>query len=825
MIKKLILFIAFFSFMHANAQDYLGIRQSNYSGINGFDINPASIADSRFKFDMNVIGGGFMFYNNYLGISRANIFTAINGEAGNNFFEQEVNVRETDFSKSAMVTNEIMMPSFMVSLSDQSALAFSWRIRTFVNIDGIDPPLAQLMIEDFDYSDLHLERLENEKLSIQAMTWAEYGAGYARVLMDDNEHFMKAGGRIKLLQGVYAGYMHAENLEYEFQNEDTVSIFVSDINYGHSEGFDPFNFDQTEFKFDGRPGLGLDLGFVYEWRPDWKDYKYEMDGRDNLWRKDKNKYKLKVGFSVNDIGRIRYKKGYRSGDFRADVNAWDFRNIAATSIEDLDDTLFNRFERLPNDEEYFKMNLPTSISLQVDYNVWQDFYVNLTTFWTFKFSRDVNKVHHFTNYSITPRYDFKFGTIAVPLSLSQYTGFRAGLGMRVTPWLFVGTSDVRSVFSNSNLQGADIYFSTKIPIFYKHPKDKDQDKVSNEHDECPEIAGVWAFKGCPDSDGDLIPDSEDECPAEAGLLEFNGCPDTDRDGIMDKEDDCPQTPGLKEFNGCPDTDGDGIKDSEDECKTLAGVKEFNGCPDTDGDGIKDSEDDCPEEAGPERNFGCPELVRLHLVDRMGNIIATAAIDDSSQFIFKNLPVDRTYLFLLDGVDPNISEKISVILRNKDGDHEIIAQMEESGFFVYRHIESEKEELALMEEEDPDLEVQLNEEEEEILKKAFDNLEFATGKSIIKNESFESLDELMELLKKKPEWKISIEGHTDNVGSASNNLILSKKRAEAVKFYLTSRGIDTERIITKFYGETQPIADNDTEEGRQTNRRVEMTIVE
>jgi outer membrane protein OmpA-like peptidoglycan-associated protein len=74
------------------------------------------------------------------------------------------------------------------------------------------------------------------------------------------------------------------------------------------------------------------------------------------------------------------------------------------------------------------------------------------------------------------------------------------------------------------------------------------------------------------------------------------------------------------------------------------------------------------------------------------------------------------------------------------------------------------------------------------------------------------------------WKLQISGHTDNVGDDDSNLILSKKRAEAVKNYLITKGIATERLMVEYFGETKPVADNTTSEGRAKNRRVEMKIV-
>jgi len=112
---------------------------------------------------------------------------------------------------------------------------------------------------------------------------------------------------------------------------------------------------------------------------------------------------------------------------------------------------------------------------------------------------------------------------------------------------------------------------------------------------------------------------------------------------------------------------------------------------------------------------------------------------------------------------------------------------------------------------------------EVLKTAFDNLEFETNKDVIFESSKPSLNELAEVLKKKTTWKLEITGHTDNVGDDNLNLV-SKKRAEALKAYLMSQGIEESRLLTLFYGETKPIATNDTPEGRQKNRRVEMKIV-
>jgi outer membrane protein OmpA-like peptidoglycan-associated protein len=119
--------------------------------------------------------------------------------------------------------------------------------------------------------------------------------------------------------------------------------------------------------------------------------------------------------------------------------------------------------------------------------------------------------------------------------------------------------------------------------------------------------------------------------------------------------------------------------------------------------------------------------------------------------------------------------------------------------------------------------EIKEEEQEIINTAFENLEFESGKNVIKDVSYASLEELAELMIRKGEWKIKIAGHTDSQGKAQSNLILSKKRAEAVRDFLVQRGVNTDNIIVQYFGEEKPIADNNTAEGRQKNRRVEMAV--
>lgn len=106
----------------------------------------------------------------------------------------------------------------------------------------------------------------------------------------------------------------------------------------------------------------------------------------------------------------------------------------------------------------------------------------------------------------------------------------------------------------------------------------------------------------------------------------------------------------------------------------------------------------------------------------------------------------------------------------------------------------------------------------------DHVFFDSGKSTLRAESFKELNELAEFMKLKKTLKIEIAGHTDNVGDPASNQKLSEARATEVKNYLVKKGVAADRVLSKGYGDTQPVESNDTPAGKQKNRRTEVRIV-
>ena len=862
--KKALLFcLSIVLLSQSYAQDFLGFRQFNYSGVSGGDLNPANIADSRFVVDVTLGGASFTGYNNHLYFYTQHMpywwsqsfdqddpavddwmsdpdFGKIVPADSTSYYQNQDTANFFTFSnpgndpRSAFVSVDVDILNFMITINKKLGMAISLGVknRTMLNVDDVSPQLLTLVRENLEYPDLWNLDLEDRLLNVSFNSWMEYNAGFGMTILDRQEHYLKGGIKLKFLQGLGSFYLYTDQIDYNLFNADTANYITGEFNYGYSKNIDE-HWDASSSQYTGgsgdggaltfndiyslqsKLGFGVDLGFVYEWRPNWEDYKYDMDGETDIWRQDKNKYKLKFNFAINDIGGMRYEKSDNSRNFEVNANLLDLAEFEdSDGLESFNqnvDTLVDNggATYLEDPGESFYMNLPTHINTGVDWNIWQDFYLNANAMIGFQMKNDAHKVRYPTNFSLTPRYDFMWAGLSAPFSYSSILGFRAGLGLRMGP-LVVGVADLRWLFAPGKpkeVRGADVYALLKVPVLYTHPSDLDKDKVSDEKDICVDVPGVWEFMGCPDTDQDGIQDSEDSCPTEAGPKEFNGCPDRDGDKIIDKEDQCPDDPGLAEFNGCPDKDGDRIIDKNDDCPDVAGIELFNGCPDTDGDGLKDSDDLCPEVAGPKENQGCPDTDNDGIFDYLDACPTEAGPEENRGCPWPDTDGDG----LLDKDDKcpynaGPPENDGCPYTDTDGDG--VIDKNDDCVNTPGPVENKG----------------CPEVDKEILKKAFDNLQFETAKAKILESSFESLNELADYLIENPDFRLKIAGHTDSQGAAQNNLILSKKRAEAVRDFLNQRGVEMDRMIVQYFGEEQPVATNDTPEGRQKNRRVEMDVI-
>lgn len=279
--------------------------------------------------------------------------------------------------------------------------------------------------------------------------------------------------------------------------------------------------------------------------------------------------------------------------------------------------------------------------------------------------------------------------------------------------------------------------------------------------------------------------------------------DADKDGVVDRKDKCPDTLlGMKvDKDGCPlDSDGDGVYDDADKCPDTppAAYKfiDINGCPvDTDGDGVPDYLDKCPDTPAAAKGF----------VDLNG-----CELDSDSDSI-------PDYLDKCPKTPAGVKVDENGCPTAPESNIEPVAKPEKA-------IDKEDKPTAtVVEKPVVKKEVDLKPEYKSLFQKALQGIQFETGNDRILPASYKILNQIAGVMIANQNYLIEVRGFTDNVGTADANLVLSKKRANAVRKFLIQNGVQEERISASGFGATLPVAPNNTAQGRAQNRRVEFIV--
>ena len=342
------------------------------------------------------------------------------------------------------------------------------------------------------------------------------------------------------------------------------------------------------------------------------------------------------------------------------------------------------------------------------------------------------------------------------------------------PYLYAGPgflADNSESGVNFNLGvGGKYYIGTNTALYldagYINGLERSPSQSSRDNFWKATVGVEFDFGKTPDADMDGVSDKKDKCPnTPTGVaVDANGCPiDSDGDGVADYIDDCPTEAGLTSLKGCPDKDKDGVADKDDSCPDVAGVASLKGCPDSDGDGIADKDDKCPNS---------PKGVKVDA---------------------KGCPIDSDGDGVYDSEDKCPTE----------------AGPKNNGGCPVK---------------EPEVKKEITADQIIIQNIKATPVHFVSGKSYLTDYSKGILNKLIKILNDDKANMVNIFGYADSQGTDEYNMKLSQTRIESVIEYLTSKGIATNRIIhQKAFGEANPVASNDTEEGRLKNRRVEFEI--
>jgi len=667
------------------------------------------------------------------------------------------------------------------------------------------------------------------KFSLNATAYTEISGGYSHQINDQ----WTVGGKVKVLLGQINGGLNTKSLNidataaqwhvYGDMDLDIASPMNNEYLASYMDGKTikeigegSINKDSLIYKGIGswlKPsgyGAAIDLGFTY-----------------------KPIEQVQISAAITDLGFIYWTNNQRlkcsvdttfEGAGQIDYNDPKYKDENGNfSTEIMMDTVSSRLKNLLNGFKFQRIGkkgkakmITARLNVGVDANFWDNrvgvgvvsatrlynsrLYEELTLGAAF---RPVNWFNIAVSYSLLE--NGKWSNIGAGLGFMPYDGINLTLTMDYIPTSYAAIPNTNKYFIPSKAKTVNLALGFSI-CWGSNRRDKDKDGVYDKIDMCPNTPrGVKVDeRGCPlDEDHDGVPDYLDQClgtPAAAiGFVDSLGCElDSDGDGVEDYRDKCPNTPeaawGKVDTLGCPiDSDGDGVPDYIDECpetpEAAWGKVDEKGCPiDSDGDGVPDYIDACPETPAAAKGMvdanGCP-------LDSDGD-----GVPDYLDHCPNTPEAAKGYV-----------DSIGCPLDNDgDGVPDYLDQCPTvPGTEANRGCPEVKREVR------------------QLLQKAMQGIEFETGKAKIKKKSYALLDKIAVIFIENENYRIEVQGHTDNTGKASANKKISEQRAKEVMKYMEKKGVPAERMTAVGYGQEQPIADNKTKAGRQKNRRVEFKI--
>jgi len=447
------------------AQQNLGIRNSNYAGIQGALLNPSSIAGSKLKWDVNILSGDMVFDNTYLYIPK-NLLTVfgfkriIDGAINETLFYTHFDPRGKDRLYNVTFSTEILGPSFFFKIAKKHEIGFTTAARFYANINNITGNMAENAYAYFRDPALWNFFLKDNTTRVNSLGWLEYGLHYAAVIYNEGRNELKAGISLNYLQGIAAAYANNTHTKYIIRDGDNLNFYNSSIDYGRTN-FDDFKSFSLHNDLNHGSGFGADIGFTYVHLKDASSS--NNDEHIHIQSApEKNDYVYRLGISLLDLGSINFNRN--TATYHLQATSADFTNwshVGFTSNNQVDQTLSAVFYHGDSSKsltgDHFNMALPAAISIQADWNICKQFFINATVIQGFGHENKLG-VTRPDVYSVTPRYETRWFEVSLPVSVLYYGDWRPRVGLAVRAgYFFIGGDAPGSLLKLNDMNGVDFY--------------------------------------------------------------------------------------------------------------------------------------------------------------------------------------------------------------------------------------------------------------------------------------------------------------------------------------------------------------------------------
>ncbi len=477
------------------AQHFGSIANGNYSGIHAAKINPALTAYSKYNWHLNLVGVWANVNNNYLTLklpysayklrnnSMPDEYKTANGNP--DWRDEWLKENTNGLRKHAAVGAMLYGPSFTITINNTWHVGIVTDATALGRVSGISENLAHAFYKQLDTAKGAFDFFKKDangnintikKFTASGNAWVSGGINVSKSIPMKWKQQLLVGATLKRAWGLGGAYWRSEDMNLRVVNDDSVTL-------------DKTNIRIADYSNIRGKGLGLDIGgaWVYH-KPE-----YLQPGG----YKDKHTmYQFKFGFSLLDIGSIKYKDAYTTTIVNSRPIGWNvteaerrYKN-SEPSIGLLDSVL-GEIPNLRTETKNVKIGLPTRLVLSADYQVKPRWFVNMQAVQSLR-SKYSQHARHQSYLMVAPRYETDFFEFSLPLLLEyDYRAFRAGAALRVGP-LYLGTNSLWSMMRTRSLRDADFFIGIAfgdLPGKYRDRwlKEKESKKAGKQGEDCEKM--------------------------------------------------------------------------------------------------------------------------------------------------------------------------------------------------------------------------------------------------------------------------------------------------------------------------------------------------
>lgn len=441
------------------SQNTFGTISSNYTPTNSVSLNPSSIANSKTFLDINLVGAGTYTGNNLVFVPDNYFYyllTNLNSIDLKNdiYFDQRI----LNEKKNSQLFNSVFIagPGFSCNTGDH-AFGLALNGRSYSGVENVPYFIGGFLQHGVSgFSRQQKIDYSTNNIRLSSVGFAELKASYSYTFYKKGKDLLVGGIALKKFNSLYGGALNVNELAFNVQNDTIFNLQKADVDLMRS------NF--VRYK---KGGGGMDIGFTYQRTLEHCDSYLPHTAKSNCRNIP---YKYKIGVSLIDIGSVKFDeentnyKGYNFSDIQLKGYAkFESNPDSVISIyKDKDDFTQGTVTKTN------KIQLPTFISAQFDYNIWGSaVYVNTIIVQGISHSKNKFGIGYASSLSITPRFETRLVDFAIPFSLYEYKKPQLGLSFRIGP-VTIGTDKLINWIAYSDLYGGDIYVYFKAPMFF-HP--------------------------------------------------------------------------------------------------------------------------------------------------------------------------------------------------------------------------------------------------------------------------------------------------------------------------------------------------------------------